>query len=151
MTLDDTLDLILSHFAVERTGVDNAGNPEYDLGGDTPFVVTETDDQTLRLAAVLQTTSNEAALTDIAERLLEANCQGAETGTGQIAYVRSLGAICLVDFLEVQLLDQDLLKYRLVDFMLYAEFWRSAESPIEQAYIRSKPGSGTSEETMIRI
>lgn len=129
MTPTEAMDILLAHFPITRAGTDPDGGIEYDLGGDTPFILTEVNAQVIRLAHVVRSVGSLKEVSDHAQRLLEANCLGAETGKGQMAYAADLGAICYVEFIDTAPLNEDLLKYRVVDFMLYATFWSSQDAP----------------------
>ena len=123
MTSDDALTLLLANFQLQRSGLDADENEEFDLEGAFQFSVAVVDDHTLRLSLALPGDAD--SLKDATlRRLLEGNMLGAETGAGQIAIHPGLG-LALVETIDLAGLSEDALKLRLVNFMLYGEYWLS--------------------------
>jgi Tir chaperone protein (CesT) family len=124
MNSSDAMVILVGAFPLDGVMADTQGNLAHLFGGDFPFAATDIDDSTLRLSAQLDGLSIDTA--DLARRLLEANLTGVETGAGAMAPdpVGS-GLYALVDTVPLAGFDADYFRLRVVDFMLYVEYWRS--------------------------
>jgi hypothetical protein len=124
MHSSDAMVILVGAFPLDGVMADTAGNLAHLFGGDFSFAATEIDESTIRLSAQLGGLSIDDA--DLARRLLEANLAGVETGAGAMAPdpVGS-GLYALVDTVPLAGFDADDFRLRVVDFMLYVEYWRS--------------------------
>jgi hypothetical protein len=120
MNSDEALVVLVRAFGVDMVSQDDKGATVTHFGGDRPFSLKPLDEMRVVLCApVAQVAPDSAA----ARRLLEANCLGAETGSGAIACDPLQGGIVLVETIDLAGFDEDRLQSRLVDFLIYAEFW----------------------------
>ena len=88
---------------------------------------------------------------DIDRRLLEANLSGVETGAGAVAPdpVGS-GLYALVDTVDVTGLEADDFRLRVVDFMLYVEYWRAEGiGELRAAMRREKAERNSTQEAVV--
>lgn len=124
MNSTDAMVILLDAFPLDGVLADNQANMAHLFGGDFPFAAAELDADTLRLSAQLN--GLPLTMSALARRLLEANLSGVETGSGAMAPdpVGS-GDYALVDTLSLAAIEGDELRLRVVDFMLYAEYWRA--------------------------
>lgn len=125
MISDEAIDLLSAAFGLEGAVADEAGNLVYEFTSDFPFAVSEQSVDMLRLSAVLPGLGGEH-LPRLRKRLLNANVLGSETGSGRLAPdPLGTGEVALVDYVALGPLDEAYLKLRVVDFMLFVEYWRS--------------------------
>lgn len=150
MHATDAIGHLLQHFTLLRAGADWSGALDYDLTGTFDFTVAEVDAGTLRLVAPVPQLA-EVPLDRIAPTLLAANLQGVETGMGQIALHPDQG-LALVEVVDTRGLDIPALELRVVNFTLFAEYWRSEGARALVARLTmpaaSLPGA---EEVMLRL
>lgn len=120
----DAMIILIKAFSLEGVIADTQGDMAHLFGGDFSFAATAVDDSTIRLSA--QMIGLSIADEGVARRLLEANLSGVETGAGAMAPdpVGS-GLYALIDTVDITGLDADSFRLRVVDFMLYVEYWRA--------------------------
>lgn len=150
MHATDAIRHLTDHFAVTRAGADWSGALDYDLTGTFDFTVAEVDAKTLRLVAPVPELAK-APLALTAPALLAANLQGEETGMGQIALHPDQG-LALVEVVDTSGLDIPALQLRVVNFTLFAEYWRSegARVLVSRVMPPATPVPAT-DEVMIRL
>lgn len=150
MHATDAIGHLLEHFTVIRAGADWSGALDYDLTGTFDFTVAEVDADTLRLVVPLPELAK-APLELIAPALLAANLQGEETGMGQIALHPDQG-LAIVEIVDTRGLDIPALQLRVVNFTLFAEYWRSegARALVSRVMQPAVPVQGA-DEVMIRL
>lgn len=120
----DAMIILINAFSLEGVIADTQGNLANIFGGDFNFAAAELDPDTIRFSAQLDGLS--VGHKDVARRMLEANLSGVETGAGAMAPdpVGS-GLYALVEVVPVASLSPDDFRKRVVDFMLYVEYWRA--------------------------
>ncbi|NIZ11990.1 type III secretion system chaperone [Phaeobacter sp. HF9A] len=120
MTFNDTLTMLIRAFDLTQAEALDSGEMVYSFGGDQPFGAMAFPNDTLRLHVPLAVeASEELALS----RLLEANCLGVETGSARIAQNPDGAGLAMIDFIVLDGLDVDQLQLRIIDLLLYADFW----------------------------
>lgn len=124
MHSSDAMNILINAFPLDGVLADKQGNLANLFGGDFNFAAAELDEGSIRLSAQLDGLI--VGHKDIVRRLLEANLSGVETGAGAVAPdpVGS-GLYALVDTVDVTGLGADDFRIRVVDFMLYVEYWRA--------------------------
>lgn len=124
MNSSDAMTILIAAFPLDGVMTDMQGNLVNLFAGDFSFAAAEIDDSSLRLSA--QMDGLEIATKGVARRLLEANLSGVETGAGGMAPDPVGNRLyALVETVDVARLDADDFRLRVVDFMLYVEYWRS--------------------------
>ena len=120
----DAMIILIKAFSLEGVIADTRGDMAHLFGGDFSFAATAIDDATIRLSA--QMSGLFVGHKALARRLLESNLSGVETGAGAMAPdpVGS-GLYALVETVDITNLDADDFRLRVVDFMLYVEYWRA--------------------------
>jgi hypothetical protein len=150
MHATDAIRHLLAHFTLIRAGADWSGALDYDLTGSFDFSVAEVDPDTLRLVAPLPELAK-APMDLLAPALLAANLQGEETGMGQIALHPDQG-LALVEIVDTRGLDIPALELRIVNFTLFAEYWRSDGAPALVARLTQPTGHAPlDDEVRIRL
>ena len=145
----DAINYLTAALPVSGAGVDQQGNPVFDLEGSFPFTLTEISDSCVRLSAVLDNAGNIGA--DQQKRLLETGYLGLETGSCAIALdPMGTGALALTDMVHVTGMDADGLEARVVDFILYAEYLKTELIPQSLAKQVDDDLSVSSEDPIIR-
>lgn len=147
----DAMGVLVGAFPLDGVLADTQANMAHLFGGDFSFAATELDADTIRLSAQMDGLS--VSDHGLARRLLEASLSGVETGAGAMAPdpVGS-GLYALVETVDVSSLDADDFRLRVVDFMLYAEYWRAEGIAALQAEMRrdAKARSSTAETVIMR-
>ena len=124
MNSNEAMLILIGAFTLDGVMNDVDGNLIHLFAGDFDFSAAELDDATLRLSAQLGGLDTNDP--EVARRLLEANLSGAETGPGAMARdPQGSGGYALIDTVDVSVLDAGAFKLRVVDFMLFVEYWRS--------------------------
>ena len=123
MFATDAIAELTTHFRLDRVGMDGAENAEYDFDSGFAFTAVELDDTRVQLIAPIPGLEGRLA-PEVRRRLLEASINGVETGPGQIGRHPTLG-IALIEVVDCGPLTLEDFRLRMVDFMLYAEYWRS--------------------------
>lgn len=137
MQSSDATILLVEAFTLEGVLADAKGNLVNLFGGDFSFAATELDEGTIRLSAQLEGLF--VGHREVARRLLEANVSGVETGAAAMAPdPAGSGLYALIDTVDVTRLDADAFRLRVVDFMLFVEYWRSEGVPKLRASIRKE-------------
>lgn len=124
MNSSDAMVVLIEAFTLDCVMMDVQGNLINRFTGDFGFAASELDDGTLRLSAQLSGFALDNP--DLPRRLLEANLSGVETGAGAIAPDPiGNGLYAVVETIDLVGLDADAFRLRVVDFMLFVEYWRS--------------------------
>lgn len=135
MQSSDAMRILVGSFTVDGVICDDKGNLVHLFNGDFEFAAAEIDDASICLSAQM----SGLAIGDpyLARRLLEANLSGVETGAGAMAPdpVGS-GLYALVEMVHLGPLNADDFRLRVVDFMLYVEYWRAEGIPALRADMR---------------
>lgn len=120
----DALIVLVRAFPLDGVLADTQGFLAHMFTGDFEFTAAELDAGTIRLSAQMDGLSVGAP--GLARRLLEANLSGVETGAGAMAPdpVGS-GLYALVDTVAIGDMEVEDFRLRVVDFMLYVEYWRA--------------------------
>ncbi len=145
----DAMIILINAFSLEGVIADKQGNLAHLFGGDFNFASAELDPGTIRFSAQLDGLF--VGHKDIARRLLEANLSGVETGAGAVAPdpVGS-GLYALVDTVDVTGLEADDFRLRVVDFMLYVEYWRAEGiGELRAAMRREKAERNSTQEAVV--
>ncbi|WP_226550577.1 hypothetical protein [Celeribacter naphthalenivorans] len=122
MKLNDTLNMLMYAFGVDQVQALETGEMSYHFGGDQPFGALAFPGNILRLHVPL---SLKAADTAALTRVLEGNCLGIESGTGQLALSPESDGLAMVDFIALDALEKDDVQMRIVDLLLYADYWET--------------------------
>lgn len=136
MQLTDAVDILIKAFPLDGVMADTLGNTAYLFSGDFDYAAAEMPDGAIRLSAQLDGLM--VGHNDLARRLLEANLTGVETGAGAMAPdPMGSGLYALVETVRISDLSADAFRQRIVDFMLYVEYWRSEGVASLRAQVRN--------------
>lgn len=125
MKTSDAIKTLRAAFPLDGISLNEDGLEVYTFQGDFEFHVLTDGADTLQLCAVLALSATGSPA--LKRRLLEASLFGVETGFGAMATdPLGSGQIAVVDAVPVAELSPDFFKLRVVEFMLYVEYLRSA-------------------------
>lgn len=142
MLASETIRYLVGQLDLSGMNLSAEGETEYHFATPFPFVLTEVDAATVAIFAPLDLPEG-VPRARVLRRMLEANLQGAETGSGAIC-LNGFGSLGYRDVLHLEGMTLEAVQLRFVDFVLYYEYWRGQKIAALADELRSGdlPGDG---------